>query len=110
MKYVADDGKVFSTEADCFAYENDPHNSLETLIHRNITMSYNDDAGFSFIEESDVLKFIADNLDEINKIMKTKTEPSTSGEWISNIGHSMGCHPKALKGNNKVEVIFRSGE
>lgn len=109
MKYVADDGTVFSTEAECLAYENNPYNSLEKFIHLNITKSYNDDAGFSIIEEYDVMKFIVYNLDEINKILNEPKQGEPS-EWISNIGHSREWHPKTLKGNTKIEVTFRGGE
>lgn len=111
MKYVADDGTVFSTETECLSYENNPMKQLATLIGAKINQSYNDDAGFSIIEESSVLDFIVSHIDEINKILKTKEEPSTSDGWVSNIGNTRAHYPASIScGTDEIEVKFRNGK
>jgi hypothetical protein len=110
MKYMADDGTVFSTEAECLAYENNPMKQLTTLVKDKIDWSYSDVAGIQIIEESSVLGFIINNIDEINKILKTKDELSTSDGWISNVGRDRYGYPKNLRSDTKIEAKFRGGE
>lgn len=56
--YVADDGTLFNTEAECIAYEKEPTKQLQQLVCDNIKLEYCENAGFAIISESNVVAFI----------------------------------------------------
>lgn len=67
VHWEADDGTRFVCEEFCIAYER--VNALSTFIMNNITYTYNDNAGFNIIEETDVESFINNYLPEITAIV-----------------------------------------
>ena len=70
--YQASDGKIFGDRSRCIDYENtiDPMFALLNHIETNCTASYNDDAGFSIIENTDVAAYIIKHFLEIEKLYK----------------------------------------
>lgn len=65
--YQSDDGTNFDSEQECLDYEN--KNALLTHIMSNMSYTYNDDAGFSIIEETDIEAYIKTHINKINEII-----------------------------------------
>ena len=65
--YQSDDGIKFNTEQECIDYEK--KGKLLEHIMINIGCTYNDDAGFSIIQETDVESYIKAHINKINMIL-----------------------------------------
>lgn len=76
--FQAEDGKLFDTAAACEAYEG--QNKLLHFVSNHIGGTYNDDAGFSIIEDSDVVNFINAHIDELIKIVKGEAVTSATDD------------------------------
>lgn len=80
IQYIANDGTVFDNEQWCIDYETTDacvRNRITELVKINCGETYNDDAGFSVIEQYDVVEFIMRTADEIQKIMQDHKDAQT---------------------------------
>lgn len=71
VEYVAKDGTAFASKEECVDYESREcvSNSLMNLVCDNIGSEYCDDAGFSIIQEDNVVGFIMQHYKEICAIV-----------------------------------------
>ena len=109
--FQAEEGKLFDTAAACEAYEG--QNKLLHFVSNHIGGTYNHDAGFSIIEDSDVVNFINAHIDELIKIVKGGTVVTGAADegwgWISNEGNDIGDYPDGVSGSTLVEIKYRNG-
>jgi len=72
VEYVAEDGTPFASKEACIAYESGDGIAiaLSNLVCDNIGCEYCDDAGFSIIQEGNVVGFIMQHYKEICAIVE----------------------------------------